>query len=129
MVKRWGWKCACEKFHKRIRFAPERTQRERENAEFIGAGCAELTRKHGGILPDRDEQQAQSTKYLGVGLTVVGSTALFLGVGWWVDGRVGSKPVFTLIGALVGLVAGFYQLFRRLSEDQPRGVRKPDSKG
>ena len=80
-------------------------------------------------MPDRDEQQAQSTKYLGVGLTVVGSTALFLGVGWWVDGRVGSKPVFTLIGALVGLVAGIYQLFRRLSEDQPRGVRKPDSKG
>jgi F0F1-type ATP synthase assembly protein I len=80
-------------------------------------------------MPNRDEQQAESTKYLGVGLTVVGSAALFMGVGWWVDGRVGSKPVFTLLGALVGLVAGFYQLFRRLSQDKPRGVRKPDSKG
>jgi F0F1-type ATP synthase assembly protein I len=70
----------------------------------------------------------QSTKYLGVGLTWVASTVFFLYVGSWVDGRLGSKPWFTVIGAFVGAVAGFYYLMRRLSEDMPP-PRKPDRKG
>lgn len=42
------------------------------------------------------------------------STAAFLLAGWWVDGRLGTVPLFTIVGAFVGAGAGFYNLYRKL---------------
>lgn len=63
---------------------------------------------------------AQATKFLGVGLTWVGSTVLFLYVGSWADGRLGTKPWLSLLGAVVGAAAGFYYLIRQLATVTPR---------
>jgi F0F1-type ATP synthase assembly protein I len=78
-----------------------------------------------------DEQQdrnasalAQATKYLGVGLTWVGSTGLFLFLGSRLDRWWGTKPIFTLIGAFVGAVAGFYYLYRQMTADLERSSGK-----
>ena len=65
-------------------------------------------------------------RYLGLGLTWALSTALFLYLGSLVDGWLGSKPAFTLIGAFVGAAAGFYYLYHHLVEatrerDRTRG--------
>jgi len=32
--------------------------------------------------------------------------------GWWLDGRCGTKPLFTVLGACFGMTAGIYALYR-----------------
>jgi ATP synthase protein I len=59
-----------------------------------------------------------ATRYAGLGLTLVASTGLFLFLGWWLDGKLGSVPLFTIVGAFVGAGAGFYHMYRRLLAGQ-----------
>jgi F0F1-type ATP synthase assembly protein I len=35
-------------------------------------------------------------------------------VGWWVDGKLGTMPLFLILGALVGGGGGFYSLYYHL---------------
>lgn len=53
-------------------------------------------------------------QFLGHGLTWALSTLLFLGVGWWLDGRIGTTPILTILGSFVGATAGFYSLYHHL---------------
>lgn len=74
----------------------------------------------------------------GHGLTIALSTGLFLLAGWWVDGRLGTTPLLTVVGALVGAAAGFYSLLqhmvffpreqeaRRRDQDAPHGSEASD---
>lgn len=49
-------------------------------------------------------------------------TAGVLG-GWWLDGKLGTKWVFTLVGTLLGSSYGFIVLYREVF---PRDRRRPD---
>jgi len=53
-------------------------------------------------------------RFSGHGLTLAISTGMFLFLGWWVDGRLGTTPILTILGALLGAGAGFYSLLRDL---------------
>jgi F0F1-type ATP synthase assembly protein I len=78
---------------------------------------------------ERKPAAGAGTRFLGIGLTWVGSTVLFLYVGKLVDGWVGTDQVFTLIGAGVGIVAGFYYVYRQAAKSsQPDETRKTDTK-
>jgi F0F1-type ATP synthase assembly protein I len=35
-------------------------------------------------------------------------------VGWWLDNRLGTVPVFTVLGAFVGAAAGLYSLYHHV---------------
>jgi ATP synthase protein I len=48
----------------------------------------------------------------GVGLTLVVATVLGLAGGYYLDGWLGTSPWFTLVGLLLGIAAGFVNLFR-----------------
>jgi len=73
----------------------------------------------------RDPGQAASpARYLSVGLTWAASTGLFLFLGSLADGRLGTEPWFTLIGAFVGASAGLYHMIRQLSP--AKSARKED---
>ena len=50
----------------------------------------------------------------GHGLTIALSTGLFLLAGWWIDGRLGTLPIFTILGALTGAAAGLYSLLQHV---------------
>ncbi len=64
-------------------------------------------------------------QYMGHGLTWALSTAFFLLLGWWVDGKVGTRPLLTIVGAFVGGGAGFYSLYYHLVvEPRRRGGEK-----
>lgn len=65
-------------------------------------------------------------KYLGYGLTWALSTALFLYLGYLVDGWLGTLPLFLILGAFVGAGAGFYSMYRQLVIE-PR--RRRDEEG
>lgn len=60
--------------------------------------------------------------HLGVQLAL--STGLFMMAGWWLDGRVGTRPLLTIAGAMLGAAAGFYSLIHQLL-GKPRGGGKP----
>jgi F0F1-type ATP synthase assembly protein I len=67
---------------------------------------------------DNKPEGGQGTRFLGIGLTWVGSTVLFLYLGKLVDGWVGTDQVFTIIGAFVGIAAGFYYVYRQVTAGQ-----------
>lgn len=81
--------------------------------------------------PERDRDDSQeviraSGQYLGYGLTWALSVLLFLGVGAWIDGKLGTSPWLLILGAFIGAGAGFYSLYYhiviepRQSEDRER---------
>ncbi len=57
---------------------------------------------------------AAAGRYTGFGLTWALSTLLFLLGGWWLDGKVGTAPLFMILGAFVGAGAGFYSLYHHI---------------
>ena len=62
----------------------------------------------------RAQLLASAGRYTGFGLQWALSTLLFLLGGWWLDGKVGLTPLFTILGAFVGAGAGFYSLYRHI---------------
>lgn len=64
--------------------------------------------------PDPESPLVSLARYSGHGLTLALATVLFLLLGWWADGRLGTAPLLTLAGALVGAAAGFYSMLQHL---------------
>ena len=53
-------------------------------------------------------------RFSGLGLTLAMATTAFLFLGRWADGRLGTDPWFTLLGAMVGAAGGFYHILQHL---------------
>lgn len=71
-----------------------------------------------GPSPDERRPPAPRPKpnplsLLGAGLELAGLIAVLALGGWWLDRRYGTLPLFTLIGAAVGIVGGLYNLWKR----------------
>lgn len=74
---------------------------------------------------DDKSSWAAAGQFSGFGLTWALSVLAFLGGGWWLDGRTGTTPLFTVLGALVGASAGFYSLWRHVMvEPKKRAERR-----
>ena len=54
--------------------------------------------------------------YASLGIQFAVTILLFLGGGWWLDGKLGTTPVFILLGTLFGAVGAFYKLYRTLMD-------------
>lgn len=89
---------ACEKFHKLIRF----TAVEKDG---LGSGAA----------------------YAGMGLQFAVAICLFAYVGAWLDRRVGTSPLFLIVGVFLGAGGGFYSMIRRVREQSTRNAAPRDS--
>jgi F0F1-type ATP synthase assembly protein I len=70
---------------------------------------------------ERSEMVAAAGQFTGYGLTFALSTLLFLLGGWWLDGKLGTMPLFLILGAFVGGGAGFYSLYRHIVVDSRSG--------
>lgn len=53
-------------------------------------------------------------RYAHLGFQLAFSTGLFLLAGWWLDGKLDTTPLLTIIGAMVGAAAGFYSMIHQL---------------
>ncbi len=79
--------------------------------------------------PRAAELSRISGQYAGHGLAVALGTLLFFLIGWWVDSKLGTTPVLTILGAFVGAGAGFYKLYYyvviepRLKSDDPEDAQ------
>ena len=60
---------------------------------------------------DPQELMRASAQYMGFGLQWALSVLLFLGVGAWLDQKLGTTPWLLVIGAFVGAGAGSYSLY------------------
>jgi ATP synthase protein I len=70
-----------------------------------------------------DPVMVSMARYSGYGLQLAASVGLFMAGGWWLDGKLGTKPLLTILGALLGGGAGFYSLYQHLvkNRDQDQG--------
>lgn len=50
--------------------------------------------------------------YLGLGTSLAVTVLLGLGGGYWLDEGLGTRPLFLLLGAALGLGAALYHFFR-----------------
>ena len=54
----------------------------------------------------------QAMRLMGLGWYVAGSIIFGAGAGLWLDSRLDTLPLFTLIGVLLGTVLAFYGLIK-----------------
>jgi len=55
-----------------------------------------------------------AAQFMGLGLQFVLSLLLFLYIGKWVDGKLGTSPLFLILGVFIGAGAAFYSMYRSL---------------
>ncbi|HLQ36695.1 MAG TPA: AtpZ/AtpI family protein, partial [Planctomycetota bacterium] len=53
-------------------------------------------------MAETPRKPAKSVPAFGAGITFAVTVALFTLGGWWVDGKLGSTPLFVLIGVFLG---------------------------
>ena len=54
---------------------------------------------------------------------LVGSVVIGAGLGYFLDKRVGTSPILTLVLGALGFAGGMYELIRRLTAKRPGGKR------
>jgi ATP synthase protein I len=70
--------------------------------------------------PGAGDQGPGPGAYAGFGMQFVVALLLFLYLGQWADRRLGTSPVFLLIGIFVGAGGSFYAMYRKLMAAQAR---------
>jgi ATP synthase protein I len=59
-----------------------------------------------------DQRLPSWVRHSGVGLELAGATAGLALLGYWIDGRFGTRPWGIIGGVVIGLVGGLYNLVR-----------------
>lgn len=62
----------------------------------------------------------EAAPLLGLGTTLAVTVLAGLGGGYWLDGRLGTRPVFLLLGGMLALAAGLYHFFKTVARLQKR---------
>lgn len=64
--------------------------------------------------PDGRNPWRQLGVVLGMGLSFAAAVAIGVLIGFWLDQKLSTRPLFTLLLGGLGLVAGFLELLREL---------------
>jgi F0F1-type ATP synthase assembly protein I len=62
----------------------------------------------------------RAATYAGLGFQFVAAILLCLYAGQWIDRKLGTKPLFLILGVFLGAGAAFYSMYQRLMADQKR---------
>lgn len=65
-----------------------------------------------------DPEEINVSSFAGVGFQLAIAIILFLYIGKWADSRLGTDPLFLIIGVFLGAGLGFYNLYRKVSAAQ-----------
>jgi len=66
----------------------------------------------------RSEDQSAYALAFGLGAELLGALAVCGVPGWLLDKKLGTSPWLTLVGVLLGICLGLYQLVRAASQGQ-----------
>ncbi len=75
----------------------------------------ERPRAPGGDARDWTRALREAAPLLGLGTTLAVTVLAGLGGGYWLDGRLGTRPVFVLLGGAFGLAAALYYFFKTVA--------------
>jgi len=67
--------------------------------------------------------------YVAVGFQLAASILLFGGLGWLVDGWVGTRPLFAIVGFVIATVGWFVSLYYRVQRDTERAKHGEGRRG
>jgi F0F1-type ATP synthase assembly protein I len=62
----------------------------------------------------------EAAPYLGLGTTLAVTVLGGLGGGYWVDERLGTRPLFLLLGGTLGVGVALYHFFRSIAGSSKR---------
>ena len=62
----------------------------------------------------------EAAPLLGLGTTLAVTVLVGLGAGYWLDGRLGTRPVFLLLGGAFGIGAALYHFFKAVAVQDKR---------
>jgi ATP synthase protein I len=76
--------------------------------------------------PPTPSRGLSGADFAGVGIQFAFAIIAFLFAGQWLDNRIGTKPVFTILGVFLGAGAAFYNMYRKITaaqkkDDEARG--------
>lgn len=58
-------------------------------------------------------------RYAGLGMQFAATIGLFAWAGWWLDGKLGTRPIVLIVGVLLGFLGGLVSLVHKVPP--PRG--------
>lgn len=61
---------------------------------------------------DWNKALRESAPYLGLGTTLAGTLLLGIAGGHWLDRKWGTQPAWLIVGAVAGMAAAFYHMFK-----------------
>ena len=84
---------------------------------------ADQQRRPGDRRPGASQQRGATLtvgSFAGLGLQFALTILVFLYLGKWLDGKLGTAPWLLLLGVFIGAAGGFYSLYRALTASQRR---------
>ena len=73
-----------------------------------------------GLRKSSPSGESSGADFAGLGIQFAGAIILFLFVGQWVDKKLGTDGLFTIIGVFVGGGGAFYNMYRKITAAQRR---------
>jgi F0F1-type ATP synthase assembly protein I len=73
-----------------------------------------------GLRKSSPSGESSGADFAGLGIQFAGAIILFLFAGPWVDKKLGTDGLFTIVGVFVGAGAAFYNMYRKVTAAQRR---------
>jgi F0F1-type ATP synthase assembly protein I len=73
-----------------------------------------------GLRKSSSSGGSSGADFAGLGIQFAAAILVFLFAGQWVDKKLGTDGLFTVIGVFVGAGAAFYNMYRKITAAQRR---------
>lgn len=82
-----------------------------------------------GLHKSSPSRGSSGADFAGLGIQFAAAIILFLFAGQWVDKKLGTDGLFTIVGVFVGGGGAFYNMYRKISaaqrrDDEERAARR-----
>ena len=76
------------------------------------------------VAKKKTKAYADIGPYVSLGIQFAATILIFVFLGWWLDDKFATTPLFLVLGTLLGAGGGFYKLYRTLMDLDERRKRE-----